>query len=82
WEYGTITTHSRPPRGSAALTLPGLGDARRGFTWPRADKVSLQIIFRRGRYNAALTVLVPARYHIQDFVRLARTLDSRIRADG
>jgi hypothetical protein len=88
WDFQRVVSqilNSRPhPQGVQTLSVPGLGESRRAFTFHAARQpanlTDYALIFRRGRYRAYVQVVgISGTVDDAQVVRLAHILDSRMR---
>jgi hypothetical protein len=87
WDFTRVVSqilNSRPrPQGVQTLSVPGLGDSRRAFTFHAARQpanlVDYALIFRRGRYRAYIQVVgITGTVDDSAVLRLAHIVDSRM----
>lgn len=87
WDFTRVVSqilNSRPrPQGVQTLSVPGLGDTRRAFTFHAARQpanlVDYALIFRRGRYRAYVQVVgVTGTVDDSEVLRLAHIIDTRM----
>jgi hypothetical protein len=91
WDFQRVVSqilNSRPrPQGVQTLSVPGLGESRRAFTFHAARQpanlMDYALIFRRGRYRAYVQVVgISGTVDDAEVLRLARIVDSRMQRAG
>ena len=80
WEYKLFTTENKPPAGSAAISMRGIGEQARGYAFSIGGISEASVYFRRGIYTARLDLTGRNVSMSAIATHLSRVLDGRMKA--